>query len=103
MQAKWRGLKPQAIALALGLLVGPFIATYAGWTVTSSTAKAQARAGIVEQLASFCDIAARATVENPGKLDWSARGELAKKWAVMPGSASAEWDVTSACERKLAS
>ena len=44
---------------------------------------------------------ARTTVEAPAKLDWSARIELARKWAVMPGAESADSDVTNACERKL--
>jgi hypothetical protein len=101
VQAKWAATKPQAIALAIGLVAGPFISNFVGWQVTSSAAHTQARAGIVEQLSSFCDVRAREAVNNPGKLDWSARGELAKKWAVMPGATSAESDVTNACERKL--
>ena len=33
----------------------------------------QEQAGIVEQMASFCDAQARAEVQDPSKLEWSAR------------------------------
>ncbi len=95
--AKWDALKPQAMALAIGLVVGPLISNYAGWQVTSGAA----REDVVEQLASICNVGARAAVPDPAKLDWSARTELASKWAIMPGATVAEPDVMSACERKL--
>ncbi len=99
--AHWVECKPQVIALAIGLVAGPLISNYLGWQVTSGNARAQVRAGIVEQQATYCDVHARTAVEAPGKLDWSARLELARKWSVMPGTQAAESDVTSACERKL--
>lgn len=104
-RSKWATYKPQAIALAVGLAVGPFVSNYMGWQVTSGKAQAMAHAGIVEMQAAWCDVRARAAVAEPGKLDWSARVELAKKWAVMPGleAAAADGDVASACERKLQS
>jgi hypothetical protein len=77
------------------------ITNYAGWQVTSGTANAQLRAGVVEQQALFCDARARADVQDPGTLGWSARRELAQKWAVMPGASSADSDVVSACTDKL--
>jgi hypothetical protein len=100
--ARWATAKPIVIALAVGLVAGPFISAFAGWQVTSSSAQAQVRAGIVEQQALFCEALARGEVQEPSKLEWSARSELAKKWAVMPGAASAPSDVISACARKLA-
>lgn len=93
--------KPQIVALAIGLLVGPLISNYFGWQVTSGNARAQVRAGIVEQQASYCDVRARTVVAAPEKLDWSARLELARKWSVMPGADSADSEVANACERKL--
>jgi hypothetical protein len=42
-------------------------------------------------------------VPDTSKLDYSARNDLAKKWAVMPGATTADSEVTSACARKLAS
>jgi hypothetical protein len=102
-QAKWTENKPRIIALVAGLVLGPLISNMAGWQVTASAAQAQARAGVVERLASICDVGARGAVADPAKLDWSARGELAKKWAVIAGAAAAEFDVTNACERKLQS
>ena len=99
--AEWVTRKPQLIALAIGLVAGPLISNYLGWQVTSGNARTQVRAGIVEQQASYCNVRARAAVEAPGKLEWSARNELARKWAVMPGADSPDSDVANACERKL--
>lgn len=98
----WTTYKPIGIALAVGLVVGPFISNYAGWQVTSSSARAQVHAGAIEQQASFCAARARADVKDAAKLDYSARNELAKKWSVAPGKTEAEYDVTSACASKLA-
>ena len=100
--SKWKAAKPAAIALAIGLVAGPLISNYVGLQVTSRTARAEIHAGIVEQQAAFCDARARADVPAPGKLEWTARYELAVKWAVMPGAAPADADVTSSCARKLA-
>jgi len=99
--AEWTQRKPQLVALAIGLIAGPLLSNYAGWQVTSGNARAQVRAGIVEQQATYCAIHARAAVAAPEKLEWSARIDLARKWAVMPGTEAAEIDVTNACERKL--
>ena len=99
---QWKTTKRIATALAIGLVAGPLITNYAGWQVTSSAARAQLRATVVEQQASFCDAWARADVQDPSTLDWSARRELAQKWAVMPGAASADSDVVIACSSKLA-
>lgn len=94
--------KPQIIALAVGLVAGPLLCNYAGWTVTSGNARAQVRAGIVEQQATYCDVRARTAEAAPEKLEWRARLELARKWAVMPGSSEdADTEVANACERKL--
>lgn len=101
-KSTWETYKPVAIALAVGLVVGPFISNYIGWQVTSGTARAQARDGIVEQLALICEKRARADVADPAKLEWAARNDLAKKWVVAPGAPFANLDVTYDCARKLA-
>jgi hypothetical protein len=101
LSSLWVERKPQLIALAVGLIAGPLISNYAGWQVTSGSARAQVRAGIVETQATYCEVRARTAVAAPDKLDWSARVDLARKWAVMPGADSADSDVASACERKL--
>ena len=101
LSTQWVERKPQLIALAIGLIAGPLISNYAGWQVTSGNARSQVRAGIVEQQATYCDVRARTAVAAPDKLEWSARIELARKWAVMPGAEAADSDVTNACERKL--
>lgn len=99
--AQWAERKPQLIALAFGLIMGPLISNYLGWQVTSGKARAQVRASVVEQQATYCDVRARTVEAAPEKLEWRARLELARKWSVMPGSDSADIDVANACERKL--
>jgi hypothetical protein len=100
--SRWKVAKPAAIALAIGLVAGPLISNCIGWQVTSGTARADIHAGIIETQAVFCEARARADVPTAATLDWTARYELAGKWAVMPGSALADSDVRSACARKLA-
>lgn len=97
----WELIKPRAIALAIGLVMGPFISNYLGWQVTSGSAQARLNLAVVEQQALFCEARARADVAEPGKLDYSGRRTLAEKWAVMPGKTSPDSAVTSACADKL--
>ncbi len=99
---RWKSVKPIVIALGIGLIIGPFISNWAGWQITSGSAHAQVRAGVMEQQDLFCEQKARADVASAGMLDWTARSELAKKWLVMPGAPSADSNVTSACGGKLA-
>ena len=98
----WESLKPKILYLVIGLIAGPILTNIAGWQVMAGTARDQARAGVVEQQALFCATNARIEVPDTSKLDYSARNELAKKWAIMPGSTTAEADVTSACAKRLA-
>ncbi len=102
MKASWEANKPRIVALAVGLVAGPIITSMAGWQVTGGTAREMLRAGVIEQQAIFCEQRARADVKEPGKLEWAARNDLAKKWSVMPGAAAVDSDVTFACARKLA-
>ena len=101
--SRWESAKPKLLYLVIGLVIGPIITNVAGWQVTSSSAKSQVHAGIVEQQALFCEAKARASVADPKKLEWSARSDLAKKWAVMPGATTTDYDVITACANKLAS
>jgi len=101
-ESKWKTAKPIVVALAIGLVAGPFISSFAGWQVTSGTAQTQLRAGMLEQQALICNARARADVVAPDKLGLSARYELAEKWAIMPGAAEAQMGVASACASKLA-
>jgi hypothetical protein len=100
-ESKWEYAKLAALALMVGLVAGPYLSNFLGWQVASSTALARERAGIVAQLASICDAQARTEVLDPSKLDQSARDDLARKWAVMPGGIIADPDVTAACAGKL--
>jgi hypothetical protein len=101
--ARWQTVKPKLLYLVIGLIAGPIITSIAGWQVLSGTARDQLRTGLVEQQASFCAVNARTEIPDTSKLDYTARNDLAKKWAVMPGTATAASDVASACARKLAS
>jgi hypothetical protein len=98
----FKSAKPAAIALVVGLIAGPLISNYVGWQVTSHAAQAQVQAGIVEQQALFCEARARADVTTPQSLSYTARYDLAKKWATMPGATEAQSGVVSACGGKLA-
>jgi hypothetical protein len=99
----WESAKPKVMYLVIGLIAGPVITNIAGWQVLSGTARQQVEASVIEQQAAFCAASARVAVADTAKLDYSARTELAKKWAVMPGATTADAAVTSACARKLAS
>ena len=98
---RWETARPKAIALAIGLAAGPLISNFAGWQVTASAAQARLQEGLVEQGALFCEQRARADVKEPATLDWSARNDLAKKWAIVPGSPSADSNIAYECARKL--
>ena len=98
---KWRSVKPIGIALAVGLVAGPFISNAFGWQVTSSVSRTMVHDGVVEQQAVVCDKAARGEVAEPAKLGWDAQRELAKKWAAAGGAKPDDWDVVNACSRKL--
>jgi hypothetical protein len=99
--AKWAAAEPIAIGLAIGLIAGPIISGFAGFQVRTSTARAAARAGVVEQQVAFCAERARAASTGTAPFDWQARNELAREWAAMPGSAVVDPDVVYACAGKL--
>jgi hypothetical protein len=102
MQSKWQAMKPMVFALAIGLVAGPLITNYIGWQVTSGTARAETRDSVLQQFAMMCAERARADDANAAKLDWDARSDLAKKWAVAPAAPFADLDVRSACTARLA-
>jgi len=101
-QSKWQAMKPMVIALAIGLVAGPMISSYAGWQVTSGTARTETRDSVLDQFAALCAERARADVADAAKLDWAARSELAKKWVKAPTAPFADLDVSAACAQKLA-
>jgi hypothetical protein len=99
----WESAKPKVMYLVIGLIAGPIVTNIAGWQVLSGTARDRVQASVVEQQATFCAANAHIAMPDTSKLDYTARNELAKKWAVMPGTTTAVSDVTDACARKLAS
>ena len=101
--ASWRANKSIVYAFVIGMLVGPFVSSYFGVQVTSRNARAELQSGIIDLQASMCNASARAEVKEPGKLEWSARRELAAKFAIMPGRDAVDPAVTSLCSDKLAS
>src|SRR5918997_804080 len=82
---------------ASGLIAGPIVSGLAGFQVRTSTAQAAARAGVIEQQATFCAERARAASSGTALLDWQGRTDLARKWAAMPGSAIVDPEVGHAC------
>lgn len=102
IQASWQRKKGLVFVFALGMLVGPFVSSYFGIQVTSRTARADLHNGIIDLQASLCDARARMEVKEPGKLDWSARRDLATKFSIMPGRDKGDSEVESLCSNKLA-
>ena len=100
---RWQTIKPKVVYLNIGLIAGPLITSVAGLQVLSGTARDRAHAGIIESQAVICAAQARTEVADTSKLEWTARTDLAKKWAVMPGATTADADVASTCAGKLAS
>jgi hypothetical protein len=98
----WESLKPKLVYLVIGLIAGPVLSGLLGLQVLSSTAASQVKTGVVDLQATFCAFNAHAETADTSKLDYSARNELAKKHAVMPGATAADFDVVSACAKKLA-
>ncbi len=98
---KWAELKPLVTGLAIGVIAGPIISGFAGFQVRTSTAEAATRAGVVEQQAAFCVERARAVHTATGPIDWQKRNELARTWAVMPGTTTADQEVVFACSSRL--
>jgi hypothetical protein len=101
-QAKWQAAKLIVFALAIGLVAGPLISNYIGWQVTRGAAQTQMRENVTEQLAMICAARAKTEVSDTGKLYWSGRNELAKKWVVAAGAPLADLNVADACARRLA-
>lgn len=106
LATQWEVGKPVVLALVGGLIAGPILSGMLGYQVRTSTANAALHAGVVEQQAMFCQERARAALPaDAGKIDWARGYDLAKQWAVMPGSAAgatADPDVRQACARLLA-
>jgi hypothetical protein len=99
----WQKATFAIFALACGLVVGPFLSNALGWQVTASSSRAQVRAGVVEQQAAYCEVRARADVqERNGQLDWRVRNDLASRWSTLPGTSALDFEVVKACALKLA-
>lgn len=101
LKDKWEKVKPLAVAVCIGLVAGPFISNSIGWQVTSGALERQLHAAVIEQQANFCLERIQATGVNTSDIEYSARRDLAEKWAVMPGQDSAEYDVIRACSDKI--
>jgi hypothetical protein len=98
----WGAVKSRLLFLVIGLIAGPEITNVTGWQITSVSLQKRVHAAIVEQQALFCEAKARAEVQGTVKLDRSARTELARKSAIMPGATTTDIDVVRACANKLA-
>ncbi len=101
MTSKWESIKPKIVYLIIGLVAGPVLSGMFGLQVLSSTARNQVQAGLVDLQATYCATNARIDTADTTKLDYTARNDLAKKFAIMPGATTADFSVVSACAQKL--
>ncbi len=101
LQEKFNAKKPVILAFAAGLIVGPLISGTLGWQVRSETVGKLVRRAAVQQQIKFCVVRARAAVDDPTKLDYADRYELAEQWAMMPWQQQADSDVVSGCSNDL--
>ncbi len=101
MTSKWELIKPKIVYLVIGLVAGPVLSGMFGLQVLSSTARNQVQAGLVDLQATYCATNARTGTADTTKLDYTARNDLAKKFAIMPGATTADFSVVSACAQKL--
>jgi len=97
----WNSNKMIVLALAAGLIAGPLISNYMGWQMTRGTAEQRIQASGIEQQAMVCAALAQAAEPNAAGLEWRQRGELAEKYAIMPGRDAAAQGVASACAQRL--
>ncbi|HYF07798.1 MAG TPA: hypothetical protein VD970_09255 [Acetobacteraceae bacterium] len=100
--ARWTVAKPLLLAFGVGLVAGPIISGMVGFQMRTSTAQTLARNGVVEQQAMFCADRARAATAGAAQLDWSARNDLARRFAIMPGGTEVDHAVARACADQLA-
>lgn len=100
--SSWDRMRPLAIALVIGLIAGPILSAVFGWQVLQSTANKRSEQATVAVQAQICAAQARIADPRAADLSWAARGELAERWAVMPGSTESAPGVASACSNMLA-
>src|SRR5690606_3438425 len=94
--------KPIVTGLIIGVIAGPLLSSFVGFQVRSSTAATAVHDSVVEQQGMFCVERARATIPAGTKLEWSARYDLARQFAAMPGGGAADPAVAQACADGLA-
>jgi len=102
LKQQWTSKKPVILGLLAGMLLGPLISGTMGWQVSSAHLQRMVKSAIVQQQVAFCEMRARAADKNAGKLEYSARYDLAKAWAKMPGQENVDSDVVSGCTNGLA-
>jgi len=99
--ARWNAAKPMLMGLAIGLVAGPIISGMVGFQMRSSTAQTLVRNGVVEQQAIFCADRAHAETPDTTRMDWSARNDLARRFATPSGAAQVDFEVARACADRL--
>ena len=97
---EWR---PRIFFLVIGLILGPLISSWLGWQVTTGTMEEATEDAVVSYRAGLCVERAQSDPEATPEVlkDFSARRELAKKWAVLPGEEKADAAVTNECNSRL--
>lgn len=101
LQERFQARKPVILAFVAGLVLGPIISGIFGWQVRSATVREMVQSAAVQQQIRFCEMRARAAVQNASDLDYTERHELAKEWAKLPWQQQADSDVVSGCTNNL--
>jgi len=100
---RWTRAKPLLLGLVIGLVAGPVISGMVGFQMRTSTAQTLLHEGVVEQQAISCNNRARLETPTTAQLDWSARNNLARRFATDPaGGTNIDPDVARACADRLA-
>ena len=103
LKEKWAKVKPTLMAIGFGLIVGPFISNALGWQVTSGALDKKLEAALLDLQVNFCVEKVKAAGVNTKGIDFGARRDIAKKWAVMPGQDSADYEVMRGCSDRIVS
>ena len=98
----WDSKKQLILGIVIGALAGPLFSGLMGWQVTNTFHKRTMHSAVVREQAAFCAARARAEVKGLDKMEFSARYDVAEKYAKLPGKAEADSDVVSACSDGLA-
>lgn len=101
LTARWTRAKPMLLGLGIGLVAGPILSGVVGFQMRTSTAQTMLHDGVVAQQAIYCADRARADTPVTSGMDWTARNDLARRFATQPGTTQVDYEVARACADRL--